>query len=111
MVKKLACLLIIVFVFGVLVLIYPYRIKSFEIRVVNSLPKEIDNFIKIDVNKADISELQKLEGVGKTLAERIVKYREENGRFNNLDDLLRIKGIGEKTFKRIKGKIKISKNI
>ena len=52
---------------------------------------------KVNINTADASELEALPGIGKTLAQRIVTYRKENGRFTAPEDLLGVEGIGEKT--------------
>ncbi len=49
----------------------------------------------IDINQADGSELEGLPGVGPVLAARIVAYREEIGRFEAIEDLLEVSGIGE----------------
>ena len=49
----------------------------------------------IDVNRASISELTELPGVGAVLAARIVAYRESHGLFESVDDLLDVSGIGE----------------
>lgn len=56
----------------------------------------------INVNKADISELEKIPGIGRSIAQRIVLYREEKGEFKDIEELKEIKGIGEKKLKRIK---------
>ena len=50
---------------------------------------------RINVNTASVEELEMLTGIGPSLAEKIVKEREENGTFDSLEDLLRVKGIGE----------------
>ncbi len=50
---------------------------------------------RIDVNTANAQELEMLTGVGPQLAAQIVKDREENGPFETLEDLLRVKGVGE----------------
>ncbi|MFH1825018.1 MAG: helix-hairpin-helix domain-containing protein [Candidatus Firestonebacteria bacterium] len=71
------------------------------------MPKEVEYLFKIDINKSNISELEQIKGIGKIIAERIIKYREENGKFNNLNDLLKVKGMSQKTFDKIKTKIKI----
>ena len=63
--------------------------------------------MKIDINKAGVDELMQLKGVGKTVAERIVNYRKENGSFKSSDDLKKIKGIGGKRFEKIKDNIKL----
>ena len=51
---------------------------------------------KININTATAEELTRLPGIGPAYAERIVAWREENGRFTRLDQLLEIRGIGEK---------------
>jgi competence protein ComEA len=50
---------------------------------------------KIRLNQATASDLESLPGVGPVIAERIVSYREENGPFESIDDLLDVPGIGE----------------
>lgn len=57
---------------------------------------------RININKADVSELCELPGVGESLAKKIVDYREENGKFKTTDDLKNVTGIGEKKFESIK---------
>lgn len=52
----------------------------------------------VNVNEADRAQLQLLPRVGPSLADRIVSFREENGRFQSPEDLLLVSGIGEKTF-------------
>ena len=61
----------------------------------------------ININKADIIELQKLPGIGESLATAIIKYREENGYFQNPEDLKQVPGIGESKYDSIKESIKI----
>ena len=50
---------------------------------------------RVNVNTASVEELETLTGIGPSLAEKIVKEREESGAFDSLEDLLRVKGIGE----------------
>lgn len=56
----------------------------------------------VDVNEATWIEFAQLEGIGDTLAQRIVADRESNGPFNSVDDLARVKGIGKKTLDKIR---------
>ena len=60
---------------------------------------------KIDINKASIKELQRLEGIGKTLANRIIEYRTLNGPFQETKEIMKINGIGKMTFEKISGQI------
>ena len=55
----------------------------------------------VNINSAGIEELSLLPRVGATVAQRIVDFREENGEFKTTEDLLLVKGIGEKTFERM----------
>ena len=61
----------------------------------------------LDINSASAKELQVLPGIGPKIAERIVKYREEHGPFKSLDDLTKVKGIGEKKLEKIRPFLKI----
>jgi competence protein ComEA len=60
---------------------------------------------KININTASIEELQTLSGIGQKRAEVIVQYREENGPFKRIEDILDVSGIGEKMFEKIKDHI------
>lgn len=62
---------------------------------------------KISLNNATVEELQTLTGVGKSKAEAIIKYREENNGFKSIDELKNIKGIGDSMFEKIKDDITI----
>lgn len=62
---------------------------------------------KININTADFEELQELNGVGPATAEKIIGYREENGRFSSIEDIKNVSGIGEKTFEKFKDDIKV----
>lgn len=52
----------------------------------------------IDINTASVDELASLKRVGKAYAERIVAYREANGPFKRPEDIMKVKGIGQKTY-------------
>ncbi|MDQ1144969.1 competence protein ComEA [Bacillus sp. SORGH_AS 510] len=57
---------------------------------------------KININKADTTELQNLPGIGPSKADAILEYRNTNGPFKTVEDLKNISGIGEKTFEKLK---------
>ncbi len=61
---------------------------------------------KININTADSQELQELSGIGPVIAESIINYREENGRFKNIEDIKNVSGIGDKIFEKVKDEIK-----
>jgi competence protein ComEA len=56
----------------------------------------------LDVNQATWVEWAQLDGIGETLARRIVQDRSERGPFASIDDVARVKGIGRKTLERIR---------
>ena len=60
---------------------------------------------KININTASASELTLLSGIGEGRAADIIKYREENGDFSRIEDIMKVSGIGEKTFEEIKDRI------
>ncbi|PFV59575.1 competence protein ComE [Bacillus cereus] len=60
---------------------------------------------KIRINTAAKEQLEKITGIGSRKAESILKYREEHGPFQNIEDLLEIDGIGAKSLEKIKGQI------
>jgi len=62
---------------------------------------------KIDINRAENWLLEALPGVGEVTAQAIVDYREENGPFKRIEDLLQVKGIGQGTFDKIKDYITV----
>jgi competence protein ComEA len=57
---------------------------------------------RIDLNTADVTQLQELKGVGPKTAEAIVQWRDSQGPFTSVDQLLAIKGIGEKTLAKMR---------
>ena len=56
----------------------------------------------VNINTADQAELQLLPGVGETVAGRIIDFREANGAFQAVDELVAVKGIGEKSLDRLR---------
>lgn len=60
---------------------------------------------KININTADSTQLQTLNGIGEKKAELIIQYREENGSFQTIEELKNVSGIGEKTFDALKDSV------
>jgi competence protein ComEA len=63
---------------------------------------------RIEINTATSVEWVQFEGIGQTLADRIIADREQNGPFESIDDLQRVKGIGPKTIARIRRHLKVA---
>ncbi len=80
-----------------------YIIEDIGDKVENSKSKKD----KININTASESELETLEGIGASLAEKIVEYREKNGKFKNIEDIKNVTGIGDSKFEVIKNKINV----
>ena len=57
----------------------------------------------VDINSADVHELDQLPGIGEVLAGRIIEYRTEHGPFSSLEELCNVSGIGEKTCESLRG--------
>ena len=69
-------------------------------------PVQEQTIEKVSINKADVEELAEvLVGVGLKKAEAIVTYRTEIGKFESVEQLIEVKGIGEKTLEKNKDKI------
>lgn len=62
----------------------------------------------VNVNTATAEQLQMLPRIGPSVAQRILEYRKENGKFASLDDLLLVRGIGEATFAQLKPYVSLS---
>jgi competence protein ComEA len=60
---------------------------------------------RIDINIATLAELDSLPGIGEEKAQAIVDFRENNGKFVSIEDLLYVPGIGQSLFDQIKDKI------
>lgn len=61
----------------------------------------------ININTATKEELLTLSGVGETKAEAVIKYREENGKYENIEDIKKVSGIGDSLFEKIKDNITV----
>jgi len=65
------------------------------------------NSVGVDLNTASVSLLNYVSGISSTVAKNIIKYKEKNGKFNNRRELLKVKGLGEKTFVQCAGFLRI----
>lgn len=60
---------------------------------------------KVNINTANQTELETLQGIGPSLAQRIIEYRKENGKFQTIEDIQNVKGIGDSKYSNIKDDI------
>lgn len=63
-----------------------------------SQPAQEQGTEKVNINTATAEEIAQLKNIGSAYAMRIVEYRQENGPFEKAEDILKVKGIGEKTY-------------
>ena len=66
-----------------------------------------NNLGKININNASQTELEMLDGIGPSLAAKIIKYREKNGKYKKIDDIKNVSGIGDAKFDGIKERIEV----
>ena len=62
----------------------------------------------LNLNTATVAQLEALPGIGKSTAERIIEYRQKSGGFKKVEELMNVKGIGEKSFLKLKPLITVA---
>lgn len=73
---------------------------------------EIENDLQaVDINSADVDELKMMQGIGSKLALRIMSYRLTNGPFQQPEDLLKVKGFGDKLLETNRNQLIISEQL
>ncbi|MCM8791014.1 MAG: helix-hairpin-helix domain-containing protein [Candidatus Omnitrophica bacterium] len=110
--RTVITILILSFLAGAALTLYKKAYSPTQMKIVRSeaaikstsLPIEK---AKVNINVADESDLMALKGVGRTVARRIVEYREKNGLFLSADDLKKVRGIGPALFEKIKDNISV----
>jgi competence protein ComEA len=60
---------------------------------------------KVNLNTASLEQLQTLPGIGPAMAKRVVEYRAKVGKFTKIEEILNVKGIGEKRFQQMKDRL------
>lgn len=75
-----------------------------------SSPVRVADVGHVDINRGSAEDLLHLPGIGPVLAERIIRYRREHGKFGSIRDIQNVKGIGEKRFAQIEPYIYIELN-
>jgi len=62
----------------------------------------------VNINTASAAEFEGLPGIGATMAARIVEYRQKNGPFKKIEDLMNVRGLGEKNFLKLKPQLTLA---
>ena len=62
----------------------------------------------MNLNSATLPQLEALPGIGRSTAERIIEYRTKNGGFKKIEDLMNVRGVGEKSFLSLKELITVT---
>lgn len=77
--------------------------------VAQGTPAHASTAATVDLNAASSAELQVLPGIGPATATRIIEYRQKNGDFQKIEELMNVQGIGEKTFLQLRPLITVAK--
>lgn len=102
--KKLSVLFLIIFFLGLAA--YLWTNSPFKGAVVRQTGgKAASNYSLVNINTAGEEELDTLPSVGKVTAGNIIEYRKEHGKFSGIEKVKNVKGIGEKTFLKLKERI------
>lgn len=63
--------------------------------------------VPLNINTATAAQLEKLPGIGPRTAARIIEYRQKNGGFKKIEELMNVRGLAEKSFLRIKSQVTV----
>ena len=76
-------------------------------RAAKSADAEAADKTPVDINTADAERLASLPGIGASIAQRIVDYRKEHGPFKSVDELVNVRGVGEKLLARLRERVTV----
>jgi competence protein ComEA len=88
----------------VLALCVGLMFSSISIMAQKSAPASTE---KINLNSATAAQLQSLPGIGPATAKSIIEHRDKAGKFNRIEEIMKVKGIGEKKFQKIKDRLTV----
>lgn len=83
------------------------QIETTEVKGNNTGTVKITKNSKVNINKASITELKQITGIGESTANKIIDYRDNVGKFKKIEDIKEVKGIGDSKYESIKDKITI----
>ncbi len=81
--------------------------QSFDSEGTSDMAGNVHDNGLININDASAEQLKAIPGIGESTASKIIKYREDNGRFASIEDIMKVSGIKEKLFSRIKDYITV----
>src|SRR5689334_1801648 len=90
-----------------LALVLSIASSSFAQSSAASRPAAAKPLVVVNVNTATATEFETLPGVGAKVAARIVEYRQKNGPFKKIEELMNVQGIGEKSFLKLRGQLTV----
>jgi competence protein ComEA len=93
---------------ALLVAALPHRAVAQEKAGARSSGKPTGAAAVVNINTAPASELQTLPGIGAKTAARIVEYRQKNGPFKKIEELMNVRGVGEKNFLKLKAQVTVT---
>lgn len=73
-------------------------------------PAQVVEKAPLNLNAATVEQLETLPGIGRKVAERILEYRAKSGGFKKIEELMNVKGIGEKSFLKIKPLVSVARS-
>ena len=79
---------------------------SMPVQIPDQVPTSNETGL-VNINRADVTELQKLSGIGEAKAQEILQYRESKGQFNSIEEIKNVNGIGAKLYEKIKENITV----
>jgi comEA protein len=100
--KKVLIIIAFIIFIGITIRYFNLEVKNID----NNFQSAAKQFQAININQADSNTLQKISGIGPVLSSQIIKHRETRGPFQTIDDLKKVKGIGQKKAKIIAEYIK-----
>lgn len=78
--------------------------ENFEVSQLSSV---MNSSGKVNINRANVERLMSLPGIGESIAERIIAYRKKHGKFNSIEEIKSVSGIGDRKFEEIEEKISV----
>jgi competence protein ComEA len=86
----------------------PTNVKTSTPKQVKATATKATAANPVNLNSGSLAQLQTLPGIGASAAQRIVDYRQKNGAFKKIEELMNVKGIGEKSFLKLKPLVTVS---